>query len=266
MADVLDVSLSPGLGAHAGWTPRPWDSTFFGLSIAQVAPKPQAATELAETIGAAEKASIDCLYLLADADAPETIRAAEANGFAMVDIRLTLEREVPPSADLASDGRTAQPSRTSDDGDSIRLARPEDLPLLTALARESHRNTRFYQDPRFDRTRSDDLYAVWIERSVRGELADAVWVVEVDAAPRGYLTLSGGRDVATIGLVAVASGYRGEGHGDRLLHTAMCWTSDRGLPRLSVVTQGRNAAAVRFYEKAGFTASRVQLWYHKWLH
>jgi dTDP-4-amino-4,6-dideoxy-D-galactose acyltransferase len=257
MAGVLDVSRlgPPGFGARTGWTPRAWDSAFFGVSIAQITANRSTPEDLARAVRDAQDASIDCLYFLADAEDPESARAAEANGFSLVDIRLTLECSVGAA------GHTAPPH----EGDaSIRTARLDDLPALMALARESHRNTRFYQDTRFDSARSDELYAVWIERSISGEWAEVVWVVDVDAAPRGYLTVSGGTDAATIGLVAVDPAYRGRGYGDRLLHAAVRWASDRGLPRVSVVTQGRSPAAVRFYQRAGFTISLAQFWYHRW--
>ena len=238
----------------SGWEPREWDSAFFGASIAQITGRRATKDALAQAIEQAHKASVDCLYFLADADDLATVRAAEATGFALMDVRLTLE--------CAIEG-------TEDDGglgdESIRPARAEDLPQLTALARVSHRNTRFHVDPRFDPVRSDDLYAVWIERSVKGELADAVWVADVDEAPRGYVTATRGVSAASIGLVAVDAPYRGRGYGDRLLQAVKGWSRAEGVSRLSVVTQGRSGPAVRFYERAGFTVSAVEFWYHRWL-
>jgi GNAT superfamily N-acetyltransferase len=258
MAGILDVSPPgpPGFGARASWTPRSWDSAFFGVSIAQIATSRSTPEELARAVRDADHASIDCLFLLADAGDSEIVRGAEANGFALVDVRLTLDCAVEAAGrDVPLPGECA----------AIRPARPDDRAELMALARVNHRNTRFYRDGHFDRARCDELYAVWIDRSVSGALADVVWVVDVDAAPRGYLTVSGGPDAATIGLVAVDAAYRGRGYGNRLLHEAVRWASDRGLPRVSVVTQGHSAAAVRFYQQAGFASSRVQLWYHRWL-
>jgi ribosomal protein S18 acetylase RimI-like enzyme len=34
---------------------------------------------------------------------------------------------------------------------------------------------------------------------------------------------------------------------------------------VSVVTQGRNVAAQRLYQRAGFVTASTQLWYHRWL-
>jgi GNAT superfamily N-acetyltransferase len=247
-----------GAVAVIGWEPRPWDSEFFASRIGHVAARRVTNAELSRIVGDATAASMRCLYLLADADDDETLRAADANGFFLVDVRMTLECAIPA-------GDPQLPADAGGDaGRSIRPARTGDLPELTALARISHRNTRFHRDGHFDPARSDEMYAVWIERSVRGELADVVWVVDAGRGPRGYLTLSRDAAGSTIGLVAVDAEYRGRGYGDQLLRTALQWTAEQGLPLTSVVTQGRSAAAVRFYERAGFTTRSVQLWYHRW--
>jgi TDP-D-fucosamine acetyltransferase len=232
---------------------RTWDSDFFGVPIAQVTPTRASVTELAAALHWAAAEKIECLYFLADADQPESIRAAETNGFSLVDTRTTLEKPVIPDVPFGADD------------DRIRRARTEDIPRLMTMARMSHRNTRFHADRRFDPKRSDELYAVWIERSVRGALADIVLVAEDAATLRGYVTVSRQGDAASIGLLAVDAAYRGEGYGGRLLDAALGWTHEQGLASISVVTQGGNAAAVRLYERGGFTVRSVQFWYHRWI-
>ena len=246
MADVLDLT---------SWTPRPWDSEFFGVSIGQITTNRSTIEDLERAVRQAQEASVDCLYFLADADDPATLSAAEANGFSLVDIRLTLE------CDTGQAERPMPPHERS----AIRTSSLDDVPDLMALARVNHRNTRFHRDTHFDPARSDELYAVWIERSVKGELADIVWVVDVEGVPRGYLTLQAGSHADVIGLVAVDSEYRGMGYGRQLLATALTWTAGRGVPRVLVVTQGGSASAVRFYQQAGFRESAHAFWYHRWL-
>ena len=244
-----------GVDAQAGWTPLAWDSSFFGRAIGRVTARQPTTADLARAVGDATGAGVECLYFLADASDQASVRAAEDNGFSLVDIRLTLER--PAGTEPGID-----PPRGP--GEAIRPARADDVPQLMAIARLSHRNTRFHQDARFDPGRSDELYAVWIERSVAGDLADIVWVADVAGAPRGYLTVTVAGGVATIGLVAVHPDDRGRGYGDQLLRAALAWASGR-TPRVSVVTQGRDPGAVRFYQRAGFLASAIELWYHRWL-
>jgi dTDP-4-amino-4,6-dideoxy-D-galactose acyltransferase len=251
VAGLLDVTR---------WERRPWDSTFFGISVGQIVGRHAAAPDLAAAVDEACAASIDCLYLLVDADDQDSVRAAETNRFSLVDVRLTLECILEPAAGNGPMARSG-----GGPASVVRPARLDDLPQLTALARVNHRNTRFHRDTRFDPARSDDLYAVWIERSVAGELADAVWVADVDDAARGYIAVSRDAAGSTIGLVAVDGAYRGRGYGDELLRTALRWSAAARLPKVSVVTQGRAPASVRFYERHGFTASRVELWYHRWL-
>ena len=229
-----------------------WDSEFFGVSIARVLRTRVTTDELAAARRWAREASIDCLYLLAEAEDDETVRAAEQNGFSLVDVRVTLDRAV------------AAAGAFDDAAIGARRATPEDLPRLTAIARVSHRNTRFHRDPRFDPTRADELYAVWIERAVRGEQAGPVWVVDGAAGASGYLTLSRDADHASIGLVAMDASARGQGGGGRLLEAALHWSAEQGVSRLSVVTQGHQAASMRFYERRGFATRLVQFWYHFW--
>ena len=42
------------------------------------------------------------------------------------------------------------------------------------------------------------------------------------------------------------------------------WFADHGVGRVSVVTQARNAAGLRLYQRAGMTVQSIQLWFHKW--
>ena len=245
-----------------GWSTREWDSSFFGVTIGQVTTKSATAEELGETVREADRAAIGCLYFLVDGNDQSAIRAAETTGFSLVDIRVTLDCDLPSGLKAAL---YDQPDPSPERGPYfVRPARADDTPRLKDLARASHRNTRFYQDPHFDRGRSDELYAIWIERSVAGELADIVWVVDVNGAPCGYLTAKTDGNGGTIGLVAVDAACRGRGYGDALLRAALTWADEGGLSCLSVVTQGRSAAAIRFYQRAGFLTRAVELWYHRW--
>lgn len=147
----------------------------------------------------------------------------------------------------------------------LRECRPDDVPALSAIARVSHRGTRFYSDPNFPRGRCDDLYAVWIERSSAG-WADVVLVAEHEGEPAGYVSchVDGAGGAGSIGLIAVAATARRLGLGRALVDGAVAWCGERGVDQVSVVTQGRSVSALRLYESCGFRIESVGLWFHKW--
>jgi len=225
-----------------------WDSDFFGLRIARLEETELAPEDVHALEDAVRAQGLDCVYFLAGEEvAPE--RAAAA-GFQAVDERVTLEL------------RPLSPAAAPHPG--VRPAAPGDESALEDIAGEAHRDTRFFADARFPRQRSVDLYRTWIRNSLHGG-ADAVLVAGDGSDPAGYATAHlrpGG--LGEIGLVGVAARARGRGRGRALVLAVVEWLRDRGCTRVQVVTQGRNAAALELYRRAGFHIVRRQTWYHRW--
>lgn len=231
----------------------PWDSEFFGRRIARVTAAPSARDETAAVLDWARAERIECLYLLVDAADGAGIRSAEDAGFRLVDLRVTLARE-------ADAGGAPEPARA----DAVRAYAPGDLPALRRIARESHRDSRFYADDHFPKALCDRLYERWIERRC-AEDPDAVLVACRDGEPCGYLTCQlGSDDTGQIDLIAVDAAARGKGLGAQLVGASLRWFADAGRRRTLVVTQGRNRAALALYGGLGFTARTFELWYHLW--
>ncbi len=231
-----------------------WDSDFFGVRIGRLLTNrlSRAMVEAADQWCAAN--AIDCLYFLADTTDAQTLRLAEDSGFNLVDIRMTPARRI----------RAEEPLPDAPASSLIRPALPSDLESLRAIARCSHRDSRFYFDDRFSADRCDSLYETWIEKSCAGRSA-AVFVAELRGTPVGYVTCDR-VDSATgqIGLLAVGSSAQGLGLGSILVKTAIGWFRRQGFKGARVVTQGRNARAQVCYQRCGFFTQSVQLWYHRW--
>jgi N-acetylglutamate synthase-like GNAT family acetyltransferase len=231
-----------------------WDSDFFRARIASVSSIPLDASGFEEVLTWCRSQRIDCLYLLTDVGDTSTRRLAEDRRFRLVDVRMTFGL-------ITSEG---EPPVGSPEPGSVRLARDADVPELRALAAESHTQTRFWSDERFDRAACAQLYATWIEKSVRGH-ADAVWVVEHEGRVAGYLSCHRREgELGEIGLVAVASSARGRGLGHALVERGTSWFREQGCRRITVVTQGSSLAAQRLYQTHGFRTSAVELWHHRW--
>lgn len=231
-----------------------WDSQFFGVRIARLDQhtlSDAAWPAIAEWCNAQH---IDCLYFLSNADDSESIRAAEQAGFHCVDIRLTFADE---------SARRQAASLLQPEGVVLRDFIEDDLPSLQAIARISYRDTRFYADPHFEEARCDALYETWIEKSCHGR-DDAVIVAEINRRPAGFITCSVHDGEGVIGLVGVAPTVRGRSVGRLLVEAAQGWFQSRDVARTLVVTQGRNIAAQRLYQRCGFLTHSAELWFHRW--
>jgi dTDP-4-amino-4,6-dideoxy-D-galactose acyltransferase len=147
--------------------------------------------------------------------------------------------------------------------EAVREARKEDVATLRGIASSSHGATRFYADPNFPNERCDVFYDTWIRRSLEG-WADGVLVGEIDDRAAGYVSCHLDGATGSIGLIAVDESARGRGLGVDLAHSAIAWCAGRGAERMTVVTQGRNVPALRTFQRAGFLASSLNLWFHKW--
>jgi dTDP-4-amino-4,6-dideoxy-D-galactose acyltransferase len=232
-----------------------WDSAFFGLRIARAEPAVFGAEGRSLFDAWCGLNQIDCVYLLADVADQSTIASAESAGFRLVDIRLTLDTTLSQGV----------PAAVGPAHGSVRAACPDDMKALKAIARQSHRETRFYADGHFDPRRCDDMYETWIERSCSG-WAERVVVAQAEGAPAGYVTCHvRAPGEGQIGLVAVKAASRGLGLGSAMIDEALRWFEGRHVTRVSVITQARNVNAMRFYQRAGFSMTSIQLWYHKWM-
>jgi dTDP-4-amino-4,6-dideoxy-D-galactose acyltransferase len=230
-----------------------WDSTFFACRIARVRATGLDGASLRTVEAWCRQRQIDCLYFLAGADDNESVRTSETGGFQLVDVRVTLERTVD----------AIPVPREKGIGNAVRPGRAHDVPALRAIAKQSHCDSRFYNDIHFPRDRCDALYETWIEKSCRG-YAETVLVLDVEGQPVGYVSCHLRESEGQIGLLAIAEEARGRGVARVLVQASLDWFAQQGRTRVSVVTQGRNVQAQRLYQKCGFLTGSVHLWYHRW--
>ncbi len=228
-----------------------WDTAFFGVPVARVAGDRLSPGRADEALAWCEAHGVARLEFLAAVDDPATVAAVESRGFQFVDIRMELSSTVPA-------GGLELPDMT-------RPSTEHDLPALEDAAARNHHDSRYYADPAIPRERADALFRTWIRNSCRG-YADAVVTADAGDGAKGYVTLhhEPAEAPVRIGLLGVHGEARGRGHGRRLIAAAAVEARRRGARRLAVVTQGRNVAALRLYEHAGFRADSVGLWYHRW--
>lgn len=231
-----------------------WDSEFFGCRIARITVNRLNAHDMDRIRAWCQAQAVDCVYFWAAADDAETVSIAEANQFHLVDIRMTFQKQLEPDSVLTVASRD----------DAMRLSTPADVPFLKAIARASHRDSRFYYDSHFPRDRCDALYETWIEKSCHG-YADAVVVAEYQGHPVGYVSchlLEAG--IGRFGLVGVRADIQGRGLGTRMVNAAIQWFIEHHTQQVIAVTQRRNIKGQRLYRTSGFLSHSTQLVYHHW--
>lgn len=228
-----------------------WDTAFFGFRVARAlntdAFGPGAGQALVDWCVAAQ---VRWLYALVP-PTPAASREAEAHRFTLTDIRMELSAPLERMAAALPTG--------------VRPFQASDIAVLRALARESHRDSRFFADAGLPEPQAALLFERWIERDCEPAADRWAGVATMHGTPVGYLTAHvDAQRHGWVRLVAVAAAARGRGLGSALLSAAGRWMADRGAVDARVVTQGRNLAAQRLYQQAGFRTESLQLWYHRW--
>jgi dTDP-4-amino-4,6-dideoxy-D-galactose acyltransferase len=222
-----------------------WDSAFFGRRIARM--RGDSLNEAGAVLEWCAANRIECLYFLGVPDAA-TIAEAERHAFSFVDIRVTYERDLAPLPEAPA---------------GIREATAGDVERLKQITGRNFIDSRFYSDSHFDRAQCDALYAAWIEHSCDG-YANRVLVASRDGEVAGYVTCNLAGDTGNIGLIAVDPAAHGQGLGRGLVIAALHYFAAEGMTRSTVVTQGRNIASQRLYQRCGYLLKSTQLWYHRW--
>jgi len=226
-------------------TSLPWDSAFFGYRIGRLA------------------LTID------DTDALETTLAqARQEGYAL--LYVTAPQPLGPRyEDQKVDTKVTYAQALSMAGEADPAIRPfgpeDDREVLYDLAYQSGAYSRYRLDPRFGEEAFRRFYRTWMDNSLTGKLADQTFVHPSNGRITGFLTVQQHGSQATIGLLATDEGSRGRGIGTALLRHLMAWLYPRAVTELSVVTQGDNGPACRFYERNGFTLQETISVYHFWL-
>lgn len=229
-----------------------WDSEFFGFPTARLSTSRINEQIMSQVLEEAQKEGIRCLYYEADSNDPVSIALAEANGFKLVDVRITLEI-------ASSSALHPRPARDI----TVRGFREEEIETLARIARKTSRVSRYHFDTNFPPGASERLYDIWLRNSCSG-YADKVLVAELQSEPVGFITCKVSQGEGRIVLVGVDDRFRGRGVGASLVDKALNWFGSQGIKRVWVVTQGRNIEGQRLYHAIGFNTASVTLFYHKW--
>ena len=224
--------------------PLVWESDFFQLKSARLTPDDTAAELTAQALD-------DYALVQAKVDASEThtLDVLSALGFRLAEGETDICVTVTPQDNARPAGR---------------LAAPEDIPDVTAIARQAFRLSRF-RAPWYQPEDSARFYAMWAEKAVLGTFDHlCLWADDEQGNGLGFVTLRRlSEDEVRIGLLAVRPEYQGQGAGKKLMAAAKKWCVEQGVSRLYVATQTGNLAALNLYLARGGKVTRTAYWLYR---
>ena len=218
----------------------PWDTEFFGFRVARAELTDD---RLADVIGRAQTAGVECIYLTVDGDRIDVIQEAIRRGARLVQFRLRAHRFTRRIA--------AEPDP------SVRLALPEDRERVLQLAREQAVMSRFAADARFPQDRVADLYEHQMERC----LESGVVAVPVSDA-RGVCAVSVDGNEAYVQLAYVDPSERHRALGRALILAALQAVDAR---RVYAAAKASNMGVIRTSLSLGFRIFEFRVLLHLWL-
>lgn len=233
-----------------------WDSDFFGINVGYLSClrlTPNIEKHVKQFV---RKEQIDLLEYRCNCHDRESVVTSEKNGYSFVDIRLTYENVLKNNNKVCNRNHY-----------SVRKGCDDDIEMLQKIATDIYKDSRYYFDDNFDKNKVITFYVDWVAKAIKGQFDDYAYILYDNKEPIGFCTIKEIRKkVARIGLFGMNSEYRGEGLSKYLLSRSMQNLSEQGFDYVEVVTQGRNYAAQRLYQKCGFVTKSTEIWYHKWFH
>lgn len=233
-----------------------WDTEFFGIKVASITPNRLSPTRLGLIVDSLRRQDVSLVYWPADpADDESQDAAKKFEGF-------LADRKTTYSIDLNDSIQVLAPAFKNDIEEYTgTIACPE----LINLAIDSGIYSRFRLDQHFPPGTYEELYKIWISRSVDKSVADAVFVARYKERIVAMVTVYCKDQIGVIGLIAVDEAMRGKNMGRDLIATAHNWYLASGCTKGLVTTQGMNQAACKLYERCGYTVEQTHNYYHFWL-
>jgi dTDP-4-amino-4,6-dideoxy-D-galactose acyltransferase len=233
-----------------------WDSKFLGREVFAVT-LPGVADEtpdLAGMVGSLRDQGASVAYLFVTSDDPGLRRQLSDCGAVLYDERVTFSKRL-----------IAEPQSEVAPGDeAIKVYNGEPTDELLALALLAGHESRFRKDPRLHPF-FEPLYRLWMINSLKGTMADVVYVFQPDSGVKGFMTSKVGADgVGNINLMAIDDAWRGKGMGGKFIAAAEAYFMARGVETSTIVTQETNTVACGIYVRKGYAiCKRVDI-YHLW--
>ena len=273
------VALSPKHSNGANrllWRFLPWDSEVLGCPAGSIEglwaegcyaeQRHRLETVLNACIADAEDHGVRFLSVRLPEDAIAALHAVESVGFRIIESFLTFGRKTAGEIPFVR-------SETRNGGSDcrVRLAQPEEMETVAAIAHRAFESFRLRVDPQIPESRARHSRREWVRNGFKGR-AEAIYVAESEnrlrsESPRivGFALLrskAGTEKTGEIELIAVDPAFHGRGIGKALVAEAIRHYQGK-TSEIHVGTQAKNLQAIGLYTRMGFSVVRSELSFHR---
>lgn len=233
----------------------PKDTRQFGFEIARVLVKCPEQLPAVDAWCAVQ--GVKMIIARCSTDEMSTPQAMERQDYSLMDTLVYYTRDLRKT-----------PVPVLEEDAPVRPARPGEEAEVRVVAGESFADyvSHYHADPRLPRNKCQDVFIDWAYSScIAREVADEVYIAEIDGHIRGFATLRcNSPDEGEGVLFAVHPAAQRRGIYRHFMVAAMNWFLARGAERMVVSTQVNNIAVQKAWTRLGFEPSKSYYTFHKW--
>ena len=124
--------------------------------------------------------------------------------------------------------------------------------------------SRFNLDENFDDADFRSLYRIWMDKSIKLEMADDIFVYLKNDEVIGFVSFTTNELCTKLRLMAIDPNHRGMGVASKLMDAVEQHVKKKGIKYIQIPTQWSNQSACNLYVKNGFQIIHKEIIKHYW--
>lgn len=226
-----------------------WDSRFFQKKVGRI--HVPSALSLDGILQIARHQEYGLLYIFSDLE----IADRKINSFVLLDVggHITFAKHLG----------VASPASTDHDSNICSYGSKELSPEIREIAYLSGNLSRFKVDPLLPSGSFENLYELWLAKTLERYPMAAIYVYQVNDKLAGLVSYEWADSICSIGLLAVLPEFQGQGFGAKLMRHVESLSAAEGIQSIQVKTQLSNEIARYLYgKKLGYDEVERSFLYH----
>ncbi|WP_324719224.1 GNAT family N-acetyltransferase [Salinimicrobium sp. HB62] len=225
-----------------------WDSKFFNRNIGELEDNVLSGEKREEVLEKFRESDLEMVYYTTDV-ALEQVNFPHLN-FILVNKKVPIKKKLDQSFPHHPSVRFYTEKETRKE--------------LEELAHRAGAFSRYHHDPHFSSEQVEELYRVWLEKSVEKKMATDIIVFEENNQILGFVTLVINEGDCQTPLFAVSKEAEGRGVSFALMRAADSIFFERGCSFYKSATQAENRSALTVFKRHGFELHPIRFVYHIW--